>query len=166
MSNHRRWREQLRGLAELGKSFSQVKTVLACCNWGRLLSVGLHLVLLAGAVFFTLSKLTDFFQTDGSVWSGAVQVRRIYLAQADYIEYIPTIARLNPGVAFSVAPDGKGLLLSVADEQLFPDLMMGLNSLQAFKPSIAWDLEELCVKKCGDDIVAKILVQGFTQEMR
>lgn len=124
-------------------------------------------LLAAGAVSLAALKVSELFGEEGKAGTwGEIQVRRVYLNRGDYLEYIPTLTRLNPGVRFSLNQEGNAVVLSIADEQLFPDLMMSLSTLQSFKPRVAWDLEELCAKKCSDEAVARAVVKGFTQEIR
>lgn len=125
------------------------------------------MALLAAVSFYAAAnQMADAFTAGPQHWGQEVKVSRIYLTQADYADYLSTLARLNPGVRFTMNRENNAIVLSIADEQLFPDFMMSLSTLQAFRPSVAWDLVELCAKKCPDDAVAMAVVQGFTQEIR
>lgn len=95
-----------------------------------------------------------------------VEIRRTYLVRDEYQEYAPTVVRLNPGVQFSLNQDGTALVMSIASQELYPDLMMALHTLQAFKPGVAWEMVEFCAHRCGDNaVVARAVVKGFTQEI-
>ena len=123
------------------------------------------IVAAAGAGMLALDKIGDVIK-DTSASQASIEVKRSYLSAADYAEYLPTLTRLNPGVGIALSPDGSAVVLMVSDEDLFPDLMMALHTLQAFKPGVAWDLIEMCAKKCPDEAVARAIVKGFTQEIR
>jgi|GEM_PF-7106474 len=95
-----------------------------------------------------------------------IAVKRFYLRNNDYLEYAPTLIRLNPGVTFSLAQDGNALAVAIGDEDLFPDMMMALHTLQSFKPSVGWEMIEFCARKCKDDgVISRAVVKGFTQEI-
>jgi hypothetical protein len=94
-----------------------------------------------------------------------IVVQRFYLASKDYLEYSPTLARLNPGVSFALDQQSNALVLTINNEELFPDLMMALHTLQAFRPGIAWEVNELCIKACPGNAVARVAVKGFKQEL-
>lgn len=131
-----------------------------------LLVYSILLVLMAaGAAALALDKVGMVFD-DGTGAGNRIEVQRVYLMRSDYGAYLPTLARLNPGVGFALSQDGSAILLTIGDEELFPDFLMALHTLQAFKPSVAWELVEMCAKKCPDEqVVARAIVKGFTQEI-
>ncbi len=98
--------------------------------------------------------------------NSGVEVRRLYLDRKDYQEYAPTLGRLNPGVLFAVNEADGGMVLTIANEELFPDLMMALHTMQSFRPGVAWEMTEMCVRTCPDKAVARVAVKGFKQEIR
>lgn len=124
------------------------------------------LLIAASVAAFALSlgKLGEMIEGSVTVKS-PIDVQRVYLRRADYGEYLPTMTRLNPGVRFALSQDGSSVVLMVSDEELFPDLLMAMHTLQAFKPNVAWELVELCAKNCPDELVARAVVKGFTQEV-
>ncbi|MES2261599.1 MAG: hypothetical protein V4724_24030 [Pseudomonadota bacterium] len=120
-------------------------------------------------VILTISKTADimgsrFLNKDHA--AHAIKVQRIYLDRGEYLEYSPTLARLNPGIAFTLEKTGGILVLAINNEELFPDLMMALHTLQSFKPGVAWEMDEFCVRTCPDKAVARVTVKGFKQELR
>jgi hypothetical protein len=123
-----------------------------------------------GAAMLTASKAGQLL---GHVVSQAntsadrkAEVKRLYLSASAYQDYAPTLIRLNPGVTFSLTHQGTALALEIKDPDLYPDLMMALHTMQAFKPSVAWEMNEFCAHKChGEGIVARAIVKGFTQEI-
>lgn len=126
----------------------------------------LLLLAAAGAATLALDNVGKAFD-DGATGAGnKIEVQRVYLTRADYGAYLPTLARLNPGVGFALSQDGSSVLMTIGDEELFPDFLMALHTLQAFKPSVAWELVEMCAKKCSEEqVVASAIVKGFTQEI-
>lgn len=98
--------------------------------------------------------------------SDKIGVQRVYLAGSDYLEYAQTLVRLNPGVGFAVSQGDSAIVMTINGEELFPDLMMALHTLQAYKPGVAWEMVELCVRKCPDGSIARASVKGFKQEIR
>ncbi len=127
-------------------------------------------ILAVGVLVLTIHKglsvANAIWPVQKSASGNEVEVQRIYLAQTDYLEYAPTLGRLNPGVAFATSQADGTLTLSIVNEEMFPDLMMALHTMQSFKPGVAWEMVELCVRTCPDKAVAQVAVKGFKQEMR
>jgi hypothetical protein len=111
-------------------------------------------------VVSSLSSLPSVTGTSGT------EVRRLYLDKKEYLEYSPTLSRLNPGVVFSVNEADGSMLLTIGNEELFPDLMMAMHTMQSFRPGVAWEMVEMCVRTCPDKAVARVAVKGFKQEIR
>lgn len=122
------------------------------------------------SLLFTVHKVIFVVSSPGQlqlVTSGhGGEVQRLYLDQKDYLEYSPTLGRLNPGVVFTVNQADGALWLTIGNEELFPDLMMALHTMQSFRPGVAWEMVEMCVRTCPDKAVARVAVKGFRQEIR
>lgn len=123
-----------------------------------------------GAAMLTSAKaarlLANIVSQHHAKAEAKAQVKRIYLPANTYQDYAPTLIRLNPGVTFSLTHNGTALALEIADDDLYPDLMMALHTLQSFKPSVGWEMAEFCAHKCnGEKVVARAVVKGFTQEI-
>lgn len=127
-----------------------------------LLGVALALATLA---LGKAGELSDAGLLPAGRGGGAIKVQRLYLDRGEYQEYSPTLARLNPGVNVTAGADG-ALMLAIVNEELFPDLMMALHTLQSFKPGVAWEMVEFCVRTCPEKAVARVVVKGFKQELR
>lgn len=127
------------------------------------------LFFLAGvAVLIAVEKIhnTFFSKNITTAQTKSPLVRRIYLVQADYQGYVATLSRLNPGVQIGVLKSEDAIDIAISDEELFPDFMMALHTLQSFKPGMAWELVELCVRKCPENTVSRAVVRGFKQEIK
>lgn len=132
---------------------------------------GLVLAICAlGAVILTAHKAYDVIDFASKKYfsdSNKIGVQRTYLSRSDYFEYAPTLVRLNPGVGFVVSQnDDSAVVMTISNEELFPDLMMALHTLQSFKPGVAWEMVEFCVRKCPEGAIARASVKGFKQEIR
>lgn len=123
-----------------------------------------------GVVTLTTSKAAQVLAharaTLHRIDEAKVGVKRTYLAENAYQEYAPTLVRLNPGVSFTVKPGTNQLEIAINDEELYPDLMMALHTVQSFKPSVGWEMVEFCIHKChSDTVIARAVIKGFTQEI-
>lgn len=123
-------------------------------------------VMCAALMLHKAGSVLALLKSGPGAHSKPIAVQRIYLDRKDYLEYAPTMTRLNPGVSFAVDQASATLTLTINDEELFPDLMMALHTLQSFRPGVAWDMSELCVKTCPDKAIARVAVKGFKQELR
>lgn len=128
--------------------------------------------MVASAIFFTVTTLhkanivLNLARTDNYIKDKYIFVKRLYLGREDYLEYSPTLTRLNPGVVFAISKSNDAMTLVINNEELFPDLMMGLHTMQSFRPGVAWEITEMCVKACPDKEIARVSVKGFKQELR
>lgn len=95
-----------------------------------------------------------------------IPIQRIYLGSADYLEYSTTLIRLNPGVTFTAEKSNAVMTLAISDDELFPDLMMALHTMQSFRPGVSWEMVEFCVRTCPEKAVARVTVKGFKQELQ